>query len=167
MAIPTWTVGQVLTAADVNSWFVPLVAYKTANESVTSSTTLQNDDELFVSLAATAVYTLDMFILFDGSSTGDIKWKFTFPAGVTFNLIDLHESTPTVNNNANMAIFNQTETHALGCNGAGTFLPIFHTGIVTTTGTAGTLQLQWAQNTSNATATRVIAGSYMRLQRVG
>jgi hypothetical protein len=37
---------------------------------------------------------------------------------------------------------------------------------IVTAATAGNLQVEWSQNTSNATATRVIAGSWMYLQRV-
>jgi hypothetical protein len=39
-------------------------------------------------------------------------------------------------------------------------------GIVTTSSTAGTFKLQWAQQTSNSTSTTVYSGSYMRVTLV-
>jgi hypothetical protein len=38
-------------------------------------------------------------------------------------------------------------------------------GYLTTAGTAGTLQFRWAQKVTNATATRIISGSWMKLTR--
>src|SRR5262245_15271614 len=87
MAAPTWVSGQVLTASDVNTWFVPIAAVKTANESVTSSTTLQNDDELFVSVAANSTYLVQCYIKCDGAATGDIKLNWTAPASATFDSV--------------------------------------------------------------------------------
>jgi hypothetical protein len=39
-------------------------------------------------------------------------------------------------------------------------------GSIITSSTAGFVTLQWAQNTSNATALLVLAGSWMKLTRV-
>ena len=39
-------------------------------------------------------------------------------------------------------------------------------GLLVVAGTAGTFKLQWAQNTSNATATRVFGDSFLRLTPV-
>jgi hypothetical protein len=42
----------------------------------------------------------------------------------------------------------------------------FGQGILIVASTAGTFQLQWAQNTSNASATRIFSNSYLCLRRV-
>ena len=37
MAIPTWSSGEVLSASDVNDYFVPLAAYKTGDTGRTTT----------------------------------------------------------------------------------------------------------------------------------
>ena len=54
---------------------------------------------------------------------------------------------------------------AMGGNGATTPLGALVSGTVITGATAGNLQLQWAQNTSNATAASVLAGSALTAWR--
>lgn len=136
---------------------------KTADESVTSSTTLQNDDHLFFPVGASETWIFDMFLSPYGSSSGDIKFAFTVPAGATIKW-----SMLGTNSNAGSSVYMQTT------GGASLPFQLFGglpaemcmiRGIVTTAGTAGTLQLQWAQNTSNATATSVQADSYLQASK--
>lgn len=59
---------------------------------------------------------------------------------------------------------------AFGCGGSGSgtirrWSAIIE-GIVTTSTTAGTLKLQWAQNVQTAADTKVFAGSFLDLQEV-
>jgi|SRR5215472_253264 len=166
MAPPTWVVGQVLTASDVNTWFVPLVAYKSADQSLTSNTTLQNDNALSVTVAANATYWFELYLNFEGGTTGssDIKVGWTFPSGLTMRYQDIYADTGAV---ARLAVTDiQTSVIAVGSNGAGNLRAYSARGTVLTSGTSGTLQLQWAQNTSSGTATIVHAGSVLMLQRI-
>ena len=59
------------------------------------------------------------------------------------------------------------DTAPAGAIGAGSSVVLPSRGVLTTAGTAGSLQLQWAQNTSSAVATRVLAGSTMWIRRIG
>lgn len=169
MAIPTWTSGQVLTASDVNTWFVPKAVVKTANESVTSSVTLQNDDALFLSVDTNAQYYVSCLIYCDGASTGDIKIQFNGPASATFtglvNGLSLGASDGTGDQVASIDIATAKSFGLAG--GAGVTRPLHVSGTLITAGTSGTFQLQWAQDTSDATATRVMAGSHLMLFRIG
>lgn len=168
MAIPTWTSGQVLTASDVNTWFVPIAAVKTANESVTSSTTLQNDDDLFISVAANSTYMVLCIIYCDGASTGDIKINFTAPAGATLTGVvhGLILSAAGANDDQ-IANIELTGSKSFGLQGgAGVQRPLSMQGTLVIGGTAGTFRLQWAQDTSDVTATRVMAGSHLVLFRI-
>ena len=63
----------------------PLAAYKTLDETVTNSTTLQNDDALLVSLAANAVYLFAVLLDYEGAAvgTGDLKYGWGVPTGAT------------------------------------------------------------------------------------
>ena len=150
--------GSRLPASALRS-IAPLAAYKGALESVTSSSTLQNDDALFLTLLANATYDLDMFVAYNGGTQGssDLKGAFAIPSGATlvygFNSNGL------------------TSTPHVGFYGSGTGAFTAGTGATTATnwtlrlsGTivtsaAGVLQFQWAQATSSATATSVLPGS--------
>lgn len=168
MAIPTWAVGQVLTASDVNTWFVPLAAEKGADQSVTSSTTLVNDSALVVPVAASAVYDFDLQLFYTGGTTGssDIKLAWTVPAATTIVGGALLVTNPL---GVALTYFTQSTPATIftASNGAANPLPVRLWGTVTTSSTAGNLQLQWAQNTSNGTATTVKAGSVLTAQRTG
>lgn len=145
-----------------------LLIRKPANESVTSSTTLQDDNDFAFALAANAVYTLEAYIIYSGAATGlgDIKAQFTGPASAT---------ATWTNFGANVSGSTQynvvPEGLAAGAprsmpTNAGTSMTCEPKGVIITAGTSGTLQFRWAQNTSSATATVVGINSWMRLKRV-
>jgi hypothetical protein len=168
MGIPTWAPGQVLAAGDVNNWFVPLNAYKAADQSVTSSTTLANDNALFVSVAANCTYTLQLDLFYEGAAagTGDLKWNFTSPSGTTgLTGTPAYFGTDTNIHGAAFVALGSTFT-TLGTNGAGVIKYALTTGTLVTSSTAGTLQFQWAQNSSSGTATKVRAGSNLCVWRI-
>jgi hypothetical protein len=142
---------------------------KPANESVTSSTALQNDDDFAFAVAANAVYVLDdSLLLYNGAAAGagDLKMQFTGPAGSTFVWTNFGANT------AGSSQYNVvTEVLAAGAPRAvptnfGTQMSCAPKGTLVTSGTSGTLQFKWAQNTSSATATVVNINSWMRLKRV-
>ena len=165
MVAPTWVTGQVLAAADVNSWFVPLVAYKNADQSVTSSTTLVNDSALHLTISAGANYLMHCYLDYEAAnSPGDIKRGFTLPATTFIRYM------PSVRNTSSAVVGGDTSigsgTDVGGGGGAGVLRAALLTGTVQC-GTTGTLQLQWAQNTSSATSTIVHAQSALMLWRIG
>ena len=168
MAVPVFTVGQVLTAALVNSWLAPVAAVKTSNESVTSSTALQNDNELVVPVAASATYHLSAYLHYEGGTLGasDLKFGWTFPSGLTMTYAASRISEITGNPAGGGGVVIQSATALSGSAGAGNSRSVAIEGTVTVSSTAGNLQLQWAQSTSNGTATIVHAGSYISLQRI-
>jgi hypothetical protein len=168
MAPPVWSVGQVLSAADVNTWFVPLEAEKAAGQTVTSSTTLVNDTALFLSVAANAVYVCDLFLWYDGAAlgTGDLKFSFTTPASTVWNFQHLGYNAAG-NDLERLSWQNGSTPWIFGTEGAGNPRGVTIKGRIATAGTSGTIQWQFAQQTSSATATTVHAQSYFTLQRVG
>ena len=85
MATKQWNVGDVLSAADLNSWAVPLAAVKVVDTSRASTTTLANDPELSLAVAANVIYRFWAYLDYEGGTTGssDIKWSFSVPAGAT------------------------------------------------------------------------------------
>lgn len=162
MPYPTWAAGQRVTAALLTA-AQPALIYKTADESVTSSTTLQNDDHLFVAVAANATYAIDCWLNFLANSPPDIKADWTIPAGATMNWAAL--GTGTANYSDHDASIVSHNVARGGKGNPGVPQSMNARGYLITGGTAGTLQLRWAQNTSNASATVLRAGSWIRLQR--
>jgi hypothetical protein len=166
MGIPVWAVGQVLSASDVNSWFVPLVAVKPSDTARSLTTSVTNDPDLQLSLAANAIYDVTAAIQYKGGANGSTDGQCTLnaPSGATgfwfahrlqISSLTLSSLTVAFSTNAN-----------IGTNGTGNPEPLFIKASVTTS-TAGTLAFAWAQNMSSNTATTMMAGSLISAQRIG
>jgi len=166
VAIPGLSVGEVLTAEFCNDWFLPRAVVKPTSQSVTSSTTLVNDADLVLPADANAAYELSCQLFFIAAAGGDIKWTWSVPSGAGITYQDLHnEGGGTGLGNACLANSNADTPTAAG--GGSPVQAIRMTGTLTTGSTAGNVQLRWAQNASNATATQVRANSSLVLRRIG
>jgi len=142
---------------------------KATSETVTSSTTFQNDDELFLPGVANATYLVDVCLLHSSGTTGKFKCQFTGPAGAAFawGVIGVQNAQTSSTSAEIVSMPSRTITdsqEAGGTNLGGTTM--FIKGVFTTSSTAGNLQLQFAQIVSNAAATQVRAGSYMTMRRI-
>jgi hypothetical protein len=157
------------------SW-VPLTydyrfIYKTADETVNNSTTLQDDNHLTMSVNANAIYVFELFIIYNSVSTAaDFKYTLICPAGATLNWTGYSLDTAAANRTSPL------DTKLLTGSGTTSISPTFGTsanavlmprGIIRTAGTSGSLTLQWAQNTLTAENTQVLADSYLMMRRVG
>ena len=163
MALPVWTAGQVLTAADVNKWFVPQLVVKGSDQSVTSSTTLVSDTALVLPLAANTLYNFDLSLLIVANDTAQFKMQLTGPAGAT-----ALGGIMGFNTGASFGASSRGLANPVTFTGNGaTVAPLWWRGTVQSAGTAGNFQFQWAQNTSNGTACTVKAGSSMTLIAAG
>jgi hypothetical protein len=165
MAPPVWVTGQVLSASDINNWFVPLVATKTADQSVTSSTTLVNDSELSLTPGTSATYFFNVYINFEGANgAGFLKFGWGVPTGALLRYQAVFQGTggSAVVQNTNTA----TDTPAANTQGAGVLCGLSMHGTLIMGSTSGVVQFKWAQNASSATATTVHAQSVFALQRV-
>lgn len=132
---------------------------KSASESVTSSTTLQDDDALTFTVAANSTYLVRLGVFYDGSAvSGGIKLALTLPAGAIFSVTT---SSATYAASSGTVFLDDPTTDGVGVVSGGSF-----DLLVTTVGTAGSATLQWAQSASDATATRLLPGSYFRVRRV-
>jgi hypothetical protein len=169
MAAPVFATNDVPTEDQVNDWFVNVqYVRKTATESVTSSTALQDDDHLTVTVEANAHYVLDSTLFFDGATAGDFKMLWVAPAGAAMPWGVAAPVTTAVGfNDDQTAGFDLTGTGVtFGALGTGTTAAALISGLLVVGGTAGTLKLQWAQGTSSGTATRLFINSYLSLRRV-
>lgn len=167
MAVKDFAVGEVLTSSDVDVWLSRLAVVKSANESVTSSATLQDDDELTLTVATNSTYEVDCLLKYDGATTGDLKFQFVIPASASFDFRALRLQTGASDPTAVALEYgNQAGSMGVGCIGSGTTASCDIHGTLITAGTGGTFKLQWAQNTSDATATRIFARSFLKAVRI-
>lgn len=168
MAAPVYVTGDVPTADEVNEFMVNVnYARKLSTESVTSNTTLQNDDALVVAVDANAVYVLTCMVKYDGAAAGDIKIGWSVPAGCELDFVaQALATTAALYTDDQNFTGEESSVATFGALGTGTVAAIQMTGLVVVGGTAGNVQFQWAQGTSSATATRVFANSFLDLRRV-
>lgn len=169
---PAWPAGSRITADKLLAGQTQLIQ-KTADESVTSNTTPQNDDELFVSVAANATYVIDAWIFgYQGAAAGtaiDLKTDWAMPTGATgwkwctgpTELMTSRDSTSVV---LALSGFGTDRVYGLADSNNGTV--IHEHLVVSTSSTAGTAQFRWCQNTSSSTAATVGALSHLIVVRV-
>ncbi len=123
------------------------------NNTVNGTATLQPDDELFFDIGANETWTFRFMLQANSNVNPDFKFAVTAPGGAvcTVSTAD-HEAAVSVAN--------------LGC-GVSTGLVTGNTtndlyelvGTIRNGANAGTVQLQWAQNTANAANSTIYAGS--------
>jgi len=145
-----------------------LFARKTADQSVTSSTSLVADTELTLSLAANSTYTFEGFMIYDGDVTGDFQMAWTIPAGATIHWMPGGPPSSQASSFTGQVKMNDAGTGSdiVGAIGAGTKGIARPSGMVRTSASAGSITLRWAQGTSSATATTLYADSFVRATKV-
>jgi hypothetical protein len=145
--------------ANLNDSVVHLIARRTADQSVTSSTVLVDDNTLILPVLANEVWKAHWQFRIAGPSTGDFKFGFTFP---TAGELGVHFAYQ----NASAAIDVEQQGYTTSPTTAWT-LNLFVGGIDSLTvdtlyvggANAGNVKLQFAQATSNATPTMMKTNS--------
>lgn len=169
----TFSAGQYVNLASLLEQLVPSFVQKGSDETVTSNTTLQDDDELFLSLPVATWEITGVIWIFSASTTaGDFKCAFTFPTGtLSYSATGYHVNYAAVDGSRDIESFgvvgsssSPSGTVSLGCV-AGVSLPVQIRGTLVNS-VAGTLGFQWAENSSNSTSTLVKAGSWLKAQRL-
>jgi hypothetical protein len=148
---------EEVTADELNAALPIAPAVKSADETVTSSTTLQNDDHLLVAVASNTTYLLELVFMFNANASGDLKTTFTVPSGTTGTLC----ATTDAGSSAGISM---TSTPVWDGTGADEQARLW--GRVVTSATSGTIRLQWAQNASFGTGTIIRNGSFLRITRI-
>jgi hypothetical protein len=159
----TVSIGDVGHAADWNTYIrdnfrssMHLLAYKSADESTNTDTTLSNDSALFFAMGANDIWYVNVGLMFNdaSSSVADIKIAFTFPSGS----LALYTIYPDNSGALNFFEWRVSGTGAaLNATNVDRFVTI--AGIATNGATPGNLQLQWAQNASSGSSLTVKKGS--------
>jgi hypothetical protein len=162
----TWSAGETLTAANFNTYirdnqlsFGPhLIIRKPSDESVASSTALQNDDHLQLTVAANEVWLVEYHLKMTIPITPGMDMAFTFPAsgdisvtGTEFNFAGVMSKVTFQGST--------TPTATVDFSGSASNRHIYLAGTFVNSTNAGTVILQWAQHASNASATIMKANS--------
>jgi hypothetical protein len=172
MPIRLFADGERPSASDLNRFFMQQVhALKTASESVTSSTTAQDDDHLFVPVDANTTYWVTAVIYYTAHTSGDLKLGWYAPSGTTFDWVsDAFSSTSTAAGVDAVSRSHQMLTSLPGPGGNIDGVPIsiaaVPRGVLMVGGTPGMFGCRWAQLASHATATTVRAESILILRRL-
>lgn len=170
MPYPTYVGGMRLTAALLTA-AQPRLVRKDADTTIISDSTLNDDPDLFLSVEANAIYRLQFYLKVTGNTTGDFKMQLTGPSGSTgsFGAYGLDTTaTATGGAGATPEFIRTTLNNPRSYGTTSTASPqvILGTGLVRIDATAGTLQLQWSQDTSTATNTILQQDSWMELHRI-
>ncbi|WP_157251133.1 hypothetical protein [Nonomuraea typhae] len=166
----TFSTNEVMDASEMTTYLVQqAVIIKSVDESVTSSTTLQADNELVVAVSANTDYLVECFLIYGADPAGDIKTDWDGPASATMDWVAdaiTQSATATVDQVSRTAqSISGTPSHG-GITNNSTNLVALHKGIVRVAGTAGNLTLTWAQQASSANATFVRANSTLIVTRI-
>ncbi len=144
------------------------IKFKTANETVTNSVTLQDDDHLVgFTLVAGKHYTFEASLhLAVATNVSDFKWQLVFTNAPTDNWYGIlnasvndfnDENTEAGNINAELdialAVSNNTQI-------------LMHGGFQANATTGGTFKLQWAQDTAHAFGLTMYESSWMRIEQL-
>jgi hypothetical protein len=156
--------GKLARAADVN---VPSYISKSGSESVTSSTTLQDDDHFTVTLPV-GTYWIELVLTATGAAAGDIKTAWTNTGTTT--VIGRSVLGPTVGaadvSAASMNSRGVTFTSNQSFGTDGTNSSHIHEWLLIDVTVEGVLTLQWAQAASSGTATTLSTSSRMLITKV-
>jgi hypothetical protein len=155
------------------AWAIPntLYARKTADQTVTNSTTLVNDTHLVLPVAANRTYEIRATMIFDdGAGVGRFKAGWSGPAGATLDWVPDGTIETNTGNPADVIyrIYKQIgDTQGIGGVGGTPYSILLISGLLITSATAGNLQFRWAQFQADGTGTILRAGSWLIGQVVG
>jgi len=158
--------GPIVNAA-INQINDDLLAIRKSADQALNTITLTNDTHLLLPVAANATYLMEWWFRMDGPAANDFKYSFTGPAGAAMVWSSLGLDLAAATNVAPISQDAPTLATVIqhGCVAAGTFTHVRGRGYLTTAGTAGNLQMQWAQVVAAASTTLRI-GSHLYGQRV-
>jgi hypothetical protein len=155
----------VLTASDVNVWLAPLAGVKSADQTISSQTTLVNDADMRFAVAANSVYEFHVYLRYSSGTGQDWKSSFTVPAGANARFQRIGNTiTGSLGGDTEYA---DTDSVTSQGRGVGTHLNSQFFGTLWTGGTAGNIIFQWAQATSGAFNTTLYQYSYLTGRRIG
>ena len=146
-------------------YIMPIMAVKASDTSRSSTTTLANDSELVVQLPEGGQYQIEAFLQFNGGAGGFAR-AFTYSGTTHADGIRVGGVAHVNGTGSVAAVLDATSTVSnatITAAAPGDYHHIVGKAHFTT---SGSLRVQWAQNSSNASATTLKAGSYLRARKL-
>lgn len=134
-----------------------------------SSVALVNVTDLGLAVGANQTWIVSGVVYYDAATTADLKLGWTYPAssaGKWNGSGAATNATTATQASANFSQRDYGQNATFGGAGVGTLMFVRIAAIIRTAGTAGTLQLQAAQGTSDATTVSVFTDSFLEGRRV-
>ena len=142
----------------------PYTKVVTADVSVASSTTLVDVSALDLRIGKYERINFEYKIFYNTAATPDFKYFLDIPASIT-----TYRVGRTGSDHGGVAFATSSvvsaEGSAIAVTGSGTDGCLILTGTIENAGTAGDIKFQFAQNTSDATAAKVLEGSSVQYYR--
>lgn len=170
--------GGTISGATITGSALPTVYIKTGDQTLTqSNTTLQNVTTLVHALTANKTYWATyQLILNTVSTTPDIKFGFTYPAGCTMvwgaNAGELStenaitSTTWAATDSVRTPTVALIETDVPDCALINGTTIVQYKAIVKNAGNAGNLQIQAAQNTGDASDVKILTSSFLLITQL-
>lgn len=140
----------------------------TTNETRTSTTSLTSSTTFTFPVKANMSYTFRGVLFMTGASAGDIRLQWIGPAGCSILWANFGNTGPAAG--ASLTDYNNVSQAGGVPRSINLDVSITNAckpdGVIVTAATAGNLVLQWAQDVSNATASQLVAGSYIEVERL-
>lgn len=157
--------------SDVNSAMTSvtnlgLITAKLSGNVTTTSNVAGNITGLSFSAAATAVYKIDGFLHIGCDNTGGVVFSITLPAGATVFLYYFGNSSGATAFLSTTNTASATLTGTAHCTQNNALRGVHISGTITTTGTSGTCQWQFASGVNTQTSTIYQEGTYMNIERI-
>lgn len=161
-AFPSFTAASDPSAAEWQT-LLPVGTVKTSTENRSSNSTMTSDAVLRADYKTNATYEISGLIIHNSNSTADFKFQIADSGSATLIYLSVLA----------VAVGGSTEIKQEGTNGtvftgegASANRSMWIRGTCVVGGTPGALIVQWAQNTSNASTTSVVAGSFFIMRQV-
>ncbi|MDP4199652.1 MAG: hypothetical protein Q8922_03515 [Bacteroidota bacterium] len=134
---------------------------KPADQSISNSTTLTNDNNLVIPINANDSMVVEGYLHANvASTTPQIRLAWTIPTGASMDIGIYVDDVRLGSQETFILTSSGTSTGAIQLNAGD--IPIHFWGVVVTGSTAGNIQLKWAQGVSSGTPTTLKVKSYMR-----
>jgi len=136
-----------------------IIKYKTYDESVYNSATLQDDDEFFFDIGANENWVFRFVLHGNSGATPDFQFAVSAPSGASCKIAVIDaEGAVTV---ANLSC--EASSGLIAGNGAEDLYEVV--GTINNGSTPGQVRLRWAQYAANASYTYIRQGSYLQAFR--
>jgi hypothetical protein len=168
--VTTIPAGTKISAALLGN-ALPLSAVVTSDTTVTSSTSFVDAAGMVLALAASSTYLIDGYLAYSAGATGDIQVAWSSPDGWSGSWSWQGLGSAAVGGAGDMngvRIGPNIEAFSVVLGGSDSFSGALAARLgmyIATDATAGSLQLRFAQNVSNGTASVVRQGSWLRAQK--